>query len=139
MTLCWVETDGLAPLLAETQARMRLLAFTAPSSAPVGWPSAWADPTGQEESSELTCVHGPLPSTGPAYSAPRGASRYPRLPVSTSAVASLAAPSVSPEVAVPTGAQVPPAAGAEESGNLGQLTAYAGPLPAHDAHTPNTP
>src|SRR6516225_11278681 len=113
MNFCWVETDGLAPRLAEAQARTRSRAFTAPSSAPVGRPSVRAGPTGHEATSELTCVHGPLPSTGPAYSAPSGASRYPRLPVSTSAVASLAAPSVSPEVAVPTGAQVPPAAGAE--------------------------
>ena len=75
MNFCWVETDGLVPLLAETQARMRLLAFTAPSRAPVGCPSARAGPTGHEATSDLTRVHGPVPSTGPEYSAPSGASR----------------------------------------------------------------
>ena len=75
MNFCRVETDGLVPLLAETQARMRLLAFTAPSRAPVGCPSARAGPTGHEATSDLTRVHGPVPSTGPEYSDPSGASR----------------------------------------------------------------
>jgi len=63
------------PLLAETQASRRSLAFTAPSSAPGRLPVPRAGPTGHEATSELTRVHGPLPSTGPEYSAPPGASR----------------------------------------------------------------
>src|SRR6516165_5123834 len=70
MNFCWVETDGFVPRLAEAQARTRSRALAAASSAPVGRPSARAGPTGHEATSELTRVHGALPSTGPAYSAP---------------------------------------------------------------------
>ena len=63
---------------------------------------------------EFTKVHPPLPSTGPEYSSRPGASRKPRLPVSAREAASSAAPSVSPDVEAPTGAQLPPPeAGAE--------------------------
>ncbi len=51
------------------------LAFTAPSSARQGWPSSWAGPTVHEEISAPTRGQAALPSTGPAYSVPSGASR----------------------------------------------------------------
>src|ERR1700735_1547886 len=89
----------------DAQVRISSFAFTAPNSAPAGCPSAWAVPTGHAEVIEFTSVHGPLPLTGPAYSARLGASRKPRLRVSVRVAASCAAPSVSPEVEAPTGVQ----------------------------------
>jgi hypothetical protein len=62
----------------DAQARTSSLAFTAPSSAPAGCPSACGCPTGHAEVIEFTSCQGPLPSTGPAYSIPLGASRKPR-------------------------------------------------------------
>jgi len=111
---------GGAALMVLTGTRGYLLApngmlYSGPvnGSAPEGCPSACGVPTGHAGEIEFTSFHGPLPSTGPAYSAPLGASRKPRLLVSVSEAASSAAPLVSPVVAAPTGVQAPPAAGAE--------------------------
>ena len=68
----WV-TEPLPP--ADVQATSSSLAFTAPSSACHGWPSSWAGPTVHEETSAPTRGQAALPSTGPAYSVPPGASR----------------------------------------------------------------
>ena len=64
------------PLMsADVQATSSSLAFAAPSSACHGWPSGWAGPTVHEEISAPTRGQAALPSTGPAYSVPSGASR----------------------------------------------------------------
>ena len=70
--LSWV-SEPLSP--ADVQATSSSVAFTTPSSACDGWPSGWAGPTAHEETSAPTRSHAALPSTGPAYSAPPGASR----------------------------------------------------------------
>ena len=57
----------------DAHASTRFAAFCAASSAPVGWPSASGGPTGHGIC--VTCCHGALPSTGPAYSMLSGASR----------------------------------------------------------------
>src|SRR5271165_7167800 len=70
--LFWVSE----PLSAtEVQATSSCLAFTAPSSACDGWPSGWGGPTVHEETSAPARGQAALPSTGPAYSVPPGASR----------------------------------------------------------------
>src|SRR5580692_7393373 len=48
---------SLPPL---AQARIRSLAFTAPSSAPAGCPSAWGAPTVHAEMIGFTSFHAPL-------------------------------------------------------------------------------
>src|SRR5580704_5370184 len=101
ISFCSAGTVGLPELLGARQARIRSLAFTAPSSAPVGWLYALAGPAPQAAGSEPTRGQDPLPSTGPAYSAPSGASRSPRLPAG------------SPVVAAPTGEKSSSAAGEE--------------------------
>src|SRR5579859_3998469 len=124
------------------QARIRCSALSAPSSAPAGWPSACARPTVPAHAIRPTACQAAMPSTrpctGPAYSVPSGASRYPRVCVSVREAAPPCARAVSPEVGAPTGVQSSAQDGEEYSVKLVHPLANAAPLPVQVANTANT-